>query len=218
MTQNIIAHSFNTPNGVKVSIALEELNLPYQINIINISQDDQFKPQFLKISPNNKIPAIEDPNGPNGKPIAVFESGAILLYLAEKTNQLIPQEPNPRLKTLEWLFWQVAGFGPMLGQAHHFRIYASEEVQYGIKRYSDEASRLYNVLDKRLAESKFLGSNQYSIADIATWPWARYPDKQGVDVSKLKNFQRWFNEINARPAVVRAQQKLADAMPPENNE
>ncbi|MDA7984962.1 MAG: glutathione S-transferase N-terminal domain-containing protein [Alphaproteobacteria bacterium] len=215
MTSPITVHTFNTPNGVKITIALEELHLPYTIKIVNITKDEQFHPDFLKISPNNKIPAIQDPDGLNGQNTSVFESGAILLYLAEKTGKLLPQNPAQKLKTSEWLFWQVASLGPMLGQAHHFNIYAPEKVPYAVSRYSQEAGRLYNVLNTRLAESEYLGGNDYSIADIAAWPWTRYPDRQGVDAGKLKHFQRWFNAVAERPAVKLGQQKLADAMPQE---
>ncbi len=209
-------YNFNTPNGVKIHLALEEMGLDYETKPIDISQDEQFAPDFLKISPNNKIPALVDSQGPDGKPIALFESGAILLYLAEKTGKFLPSADTPsgaraRYECLKWLFWQMGGFGPMLGQAHHFIVYAPEPIPYGIERYSKEAQRLYGVLDKRLGEAKFVGGDEYSIADMAIWPWARFPERQQVDSAGLKNFQRWFAEIAARPATTRAQEVLAAA-------
>ena len=209
-------YNFNTPNGVKIHLALEEMGLDYETKPVDISQDEQFAPDFLKISPNNKIPALVDTQGPDGKPIALFESGAILLYLAEKTGKFLPSADTPdgaraRYECLKWLFWQMGGFGPMLGQAHHFIVFAPEQIPYGIERYGKEAQRLYGVLDKRLGEAKFVGGDEYSIADMAIWPWARFPERQNVDTSGLKNFQRWFAEIAARPATTRAQEVLAAA-------
>ena len=208
---SIVVHNFNTPNGVKVHIALEELGLGYETRVVDIGADEQFAPAFLAISPNNKIPALEDADGPEGKPVAIFESGAILLYLAEKTGRLLSSESRTRLAELQWLFWQVAGFGPMLGQAHHFLQYAPEKVPYGIRRYSQEAARLYRVLDKRLSESAYLGGEHYSIADIAVWPWARWPERQGVEETG-PHYQRWFAAVAERPAVVRGQEVLAAAV------
>ncbi len=207
---SIDVYSWPTPNGHKVHIALEELGLPYTVHAINIGAGDQFLPDFLTISPNNKIPAILDPDGPDGKPFPVFESGAILIYLADKTGRLIGKPgSSERYTQLQWLMWQMGGLGPMLGQAHHFRQYAPEKIQYGIDRYTSEANRLYRVLDKRLSEARFLGGDSYSIADIVAWPWMRYPDRQGVDTATLPHFKRWFAEIAARPAVQRGVEVLA---------
>ncbi len=206
----IEVYSWATPNGHKVHIALEELGLAYQAHPIDISKGEQFDPAFLKISPNNRIPAIVDPEGPDGAPISLFESGAILVYLAEKTGKLLPASGAARYIVLQWLMWQMGGLGPMLGQAHHFLQYAPEDMPYAKARYSNEAQRLYNVLDKRLGEARFLGGEAYSIADIAAWPWTRRPERQGVDTSGLANFRRWFAEIEARPAVQRGVEVLAD--------
>jgi GST-like protein len=203
-------YSWATPNGHKVHILLEELGLEYNVHAINIGAGDQFDPDFLKISPNNKMPAIVDTDGPDGKPHSVFESGAILLYLAEKHGKFLPSDPRARSVTLQWLMWQMGGLGPMLGQAHHFRGYAPETIDYAITRYSNEANRLYGVLDRRLGESRYLGGEQYSIADIAVWPWTRFPERQGVERADFPNFQRWFEEIAARPAVQRGVTVLAD--------
>ncbi len=202
-TMTIELYSWATPNGHKVHIMLEELGLDYNVHAINIGAGDQFKPEFLKISPNNKMPAIVDPEGPDGKPISLFESGAILIYLAEKHGKLLSAEPRERYTTLQWLMWQMGGLGPMLGQAHHFRQYAPERIEYAYNRYTNEAKRLYGVLDRRLGEARFLAGDDYSIADIAAWPWTRYPDRQGVERADYPNFQRWFDEIAARPAVER---------------
>jgi len=206
----IDVYSWATPNGHKVHIALEELGLPYEAHPVDISKGQQFEPDFLKVSPNNKVPAIVDPDGPNGQPLALFESGAILLYLAEKTGKLLPASGAARYTVLQWLMWQMGGLGPMLGQAHHFLRYAPEEVPYAKRRYANESQRLYNVLDARLGEARFLGGDDYSIADIAAWPWMRKPEGQGVDTSELANYRRWFAEIEARPAVQRGVQVLAD--------
>jgi len=197
----IALYSWATPNGHKVHIMLEELGLAYNVHPVNIGAGDQFEPDFLKISPNNKMPAIVDPDSPDGKPLAVFESGAILIYLAEKHGTLLSQDPRSRSVTLQWLMWQMGGLGPMLGQAHHFRNYAPERLQYAYDRYTNEANRLYRVLDKRLGEAPYLAGDAYSIADIAAWPWTRYPERQGVERDDLPNFKRWFDTIAARPAV-----------------
>ncbi|MDF2096203.1 glutathione S-transferase family protein [Aquibaculum arenosum] len=196
-------YTWSTPNGYKVSIALEELGLPYNVHPINITQDEQLAPDFLKISPNNKIPAIVDPDGPEGKPLALFESGAILLYLAEKTGQLMPQEPRAYWQAVQWLMWQMGGFGPMLGQAHHFLRFAKEDVPYAKNRYANETRRLYGVLDKRLGEAEWLAGDSYSMADIATFPWAGRHEWQQVDLADFPNVKRWFDAIAARPAVQR---------------
>ncbi|GAB4390971.1 MAG: glutathione S-transferase N-terminal domain-containing protein [Kiloniellaceae bacterium] len=203
-------YSWATPNGHKVHIMLEELGLSYNVHAINIGAGDQFDPDFLKISPNNKMPAIVDPDGPDGKPIPVFESGAILIYLAEKHGKFLSQDPRERSVTLQWLMWQMGGLGPMLGQAHHFRQYAPERIDYAYDRYTNEANRLYGVLDRRLAEARFLAGDDYSIADMAAWPWTRHPERQGVERADYPNFQRWFDEIAARPAVERGIKVLED--------
>lgn len=189
-----------TPNGYKVTIALEELGLPYNVVPINIGKGDQFKPEFLAISPNNKIPAIVDHDGPDGKPISIFESGAILIYLAERTGRLMPKDARGRYSVLEWLMFQMASVGPMLGQAHHFRRYAPEQIQYAIDRYTNEARRIYNVIDKRLDKMPYLAGD-YSIADIATYPWLRPHRWQGQALEDFPNLRRWYDEIEKRPAV-----------------
>jgi GST-like protein len=189
-----------TPNGYKVTIALEELGIPYNVIPINIGKGDQFKPEFLKISPNNKIPAMVDHDGPGGKPISLFESGAILIYLAEKSGKLMPQEPRGRYNVLEWLMFQMASVGPMLGQAHHFRRYAPEQIQYAIDRYTNEAKRIYNVIDKRLSEAPYL-AGEYSIADIATYPWLRPHRWQGQELENFPHLKRWYDALEQRPAV-----------------
>ncbi|ANH73308.1 MULTISPECIES: glutathione binding-like protein [Ralstonia] len=209
----IDVYSWATPNGHKVHIMLEECGLPYRIHGINISTGDQFKPDFLKISPNNKIPAIVDQDGPDGQPISLFESGAILLYLAGKTGKFIPEDVRGKYEVLQWLMFQMGGVGPMLGQAHHFRIYAPEKIEYAVNRYSNEAKRLYGVIDKRLSESKYLGGADYSIADIATWPWLRSWKNQGIELSDYPKLQRWFEAIEERPAVQRAVKVLAKERP-----
>jgi len=206
----ITLYTWATPNGKKIQIMLEETGLDYQAIPINISAGDQFKPDFLKISPNNKIPAIVDSEGPGGKPYSLFESGAILVYLAGKTGRFLGKTDREKYDVLQWLMLQMGGVGPMLGQAHHFRIYAPEKVPYGIERYSKEAQRIYGVLNTRLAESKFLGSNSYSIADIATWPWIASHANQGVDLKDFPHVLRWFDQIAARPAVQRGIKLFAD--------
>lgn len=200
---SIALYTWSTPNGYKVSIALEELGLPYTVHPINITQDEQFDPAFLKISPNNKIPAIVDPEGPGGKPLALFESGAILLYLAEKTGRLMPSEPRAHWTAMQWLMWQMGGFGPMLGQAHHFLRFAKEDVPYAKQRYAGETRRLYGVLDKRLGEAEWLAGADYSMADIATFPWAGRHEWQQIDLADFPNVKRWFDAMAARPAVQR---------------
>lgn len=202
-------YTWPTPNGHKVHILLEEIGLPYTVIPIDINQGDQFKPEFLKISPNNKMPAIVDPDGPNGEPYAVFESGAILMYLAEKTGQFLPAETAARYQVIQWLMFQMASVGPMLGQAHHFRTYAPEPLPYAIQRYTNEASRLYGVLNRRLAESNHLAGD-YSIADIAVYPWIRPYERQGQTLADFPNLQRWFEQLSARPAVQRGLSVLAE--------
>ena len=193
-------YTFTTPNGRKPAIMLEEVGLPYSVHPIHIGRDEQFAPEFLKISPNNKIPAIVDPDGPDGEPISVFESGAILIYLAEKTGQLLPTAARPRLEVLQWLMFQMGHVGPMFGQAHHFRRFAPERIPYAYDRYTNETRRLYGVMDKRLGDADYLAGD-YSIADIATFPWtARHP-WQGVELEEFPNLKRWYDAISARPAV-----------------
>lgn len=193
-------YTWGTPNGRKISIMLEETGLPYDVHTVNIGKDEQFDPDFLKISPNNKIPAIVDPDGPDGSPISVFESGAILIYLADKTSQLMPREPRARYDCLQWLMWQMGGFGPMLGQAHHFLKFVKEDIPYAEKRYYNEARRLYGVLDKQLGEREFMAGD-YSIADIATYPWASRHEWQQIELGDFPNVKRWFDALSARPAV-----------------
>ncbi|HVE89793.1 MAG TPA: glutathione S-transferase N-terminal domain-containing protein [Burkholderiaceae bacterium] len=206
-------YSWPTPNGHKVHIMLEECALPYRVHAIDIGAGDQFNPDFLKISPNNKMPAIVDSDGPDGKPISIFESGAILLYLAAKTNKYLPRDVRNKYVALQWLMFQMGGVGPMLGQAHHFRIYAPEKIEYAVHRYTNEAKRLYGVMDRRLAEEKFF-AGEYSIADIAIFPWTRSFANQGVDLADYPNVKRWFDTIDARPAVKRGVQVLADRRKP----
>ena len=196
-------YTWKTPNGRKVSIMLEELALPYETHTVNIGQDEQFAPDFLAISPNNKIPAIVDPEGPDGAPISLFETGAILLYLAEKSGRFMPQEARARQLANQWLMWQMGGFGPMLGQAHHFRRFAKEQVPYAIERYTNETRRLYGVLDRRLGEADYLAGEDYSVADIATYPWAARHEWHGMDLADFPNVKRWYDAIGARPAVER---------------
>ena len=195
-------HYWPTPNGWKISIMLEECGLPYTIVPVNIGTGEQFKPEFLAISPNNKMPAIVDPDGPGGTPISVFESGAILQYLGRKTGRFYPGEERARVEVEEWLFWQMAGLGPMAGQTHHFRIYAPEKIGYAIDRYTNETNRLYGVLDRRLAGRDYL-AGEYSIADMAAYPWAKLWERQGQDISSFANMKRWLDAIAARPAVQR---------------
>ncbi len=193
---------------------LEECGLPYRAIPVNIGAGEQFVPDFLAISPNNKIPAITDPDGPDGTPISLFESGAILLYLAAKTGRFLPLDIRQRYEVLQWLMFQMGGLGPMLGQAHHFRIYAPDKLPYAIERYSNEAKRLYSVLDRRLAKSRYVGGPDYSIADIAIFPWLRSWKNQGIDWSNHPHVKGWFDEIAARPAVMRGVEVLADLRKP----
>ncbi len=198
----IDVYTWTTPNGWKIPIMLEECELPYSILPVNIGKNEQFAPEFLRISPNNKIPAIVDHDGPGGQSISVFESGAILQYLGRKTGRLYPADERARVAVDEWLFWQVAGFGPMLGQTHHFTIYASEKVPYAIERFTAEAKRLYGVLERRLEGRDYLAGD-FSIADIATLTWAKLHFKQGVEIATLPNVARWLERVLARPAVQR---------------
>ena len=203
-------YSWPTPNGHKVHIMLEETGLSYEVHPVDIGAGDQFSEHFLKISPNNRIPAIIDRSGPDHTPMPVFESGAILFYLAEKTGYFLPKDGHGRYRTMEWVMWQMGNFGPMLGQAHHFRQYAPERVDYAYERYTNEANRLYRVLEKRLSESPYVAGQHYSIADIAAFPWTRSAEKQGVDLDAYPNVQRWQEAIGQRPGVQRGLQVLAD--------
>jgi len=203
-----------TPNGHKITIFLEETGLPYEIHPVNIGKGEQFEPAFLRISPNNKMPAIIDREGPRGKPLALFESGAILIYLAEKSGQLMPSGPEGRYQVIQWLMFQMGGVGPMLGQNHHFRRYAPEKIPYAIDRYTNEARRLYGVIDKRLGQAPYLAGD-YSIADIATFPWLRGYEGQGQKLEDFPNLKRWFDEISQRPAVIRGLAVMADQPRPQ---
>ena len=203
-------YTWPTPNGHKVHIMLEECGLDYTVHAIDIGAGDQFKPDFLKISPNNKMPAMVDQDGPGGKPIAIFESGAMLQYLGEKTGKFFPSEPRKRYDVLQWLMFQMGGVGPLLGQAHHFRNYAPEKIQYAIDRYTKEANRLYGVLDRQLAGKDWVAAGEYTIADMAIMPWLRSYENQGVVMEDYAEVKRWFDAVNARPAVETALQVLAD--------
>ena len=207
-------YTWPTPNGHKIHIMLEECGLPYKVHAINIGTGDQFKPAFLKISPNNKIPALVDSDGPDGKPIALFESGAILLYLAGKTGRFLPQSDRAKYDVLQWLMFQMGGLGPMLGQAHHFRIYAPEKIEYGINRYTNEAKRLYGVMDKQLQSHAWIAGDEYSVADMAIFPWLRSWQNQGIDWADYPHLKVWFDRIAERPAVEKAVLVLADARKP----
>ena len=214
----IEVYSWPTPNGHKVHIMLEECGLPYRAHPVNIGTGDQFKPEFLAISPNNKIPAITDPDGPGGEPISLFESGAILLYLATKTGRFLPDDVAAKYEALQWLMFQMGGVGPMLGQAHHFRIYAPEKIPYAVERYTNEAQRLYGVMNRRLANSKYIGGPDYGIADIAVFPWLRSWKNQGITWNDFPHLKGWFDEVGARPAVKRGVEVLADLRQPLTNE
>lgn len=191
-----------TPNGYKISIMLEECRLPYNMIPVNISRGDQFNPEFLAISPNNRMPAIVDHQGPGGKPVAIFESGAILQYLGRKTGKFYPASERARVEVEQWLFWQVGGLGPMAGQAHHFRRYAPEQIRYAIDRYTNECNRLYGVMNRRLADREFL-AGKYSIADMACVGWASRWQRQGQDIEQFPHLKRWLETLLARPAVDR---------------
>jgi GSH-dependent disulfide-bond oxidoreductase len=192
-----------TPNGWKITIMLEECGLPYHVRYVDIAKGEQFERQFLRISPNNRMPAIVDPEGPDGEPISVFESGAILQYLGNKTGKFYPQRPRQRVEVDEWLFWQVGNLGPMAGQAHHFRNYAREEIPYAIARYTREVTRCYRVMDRRLAGRDFLAGS-YSIADMACYGWVKPYKRQGQNLDDYPNLKRWFDNLAVRPAVERA--------------
>ena len=203
MTRPIELHTWNTPNGRKISVALEEMGLAYSVHPIDITKDKQFEPAFLRISPNNRIPAIVDPDGPGEQPISVFESGAILIYLAEKTGRFLPSDPRARVQALEWLMWQVGGFGPMPGQVHHFLgVKDPQDQRYGLERYSKETLRLYGVMNKRLADRDFF-AGEISIADFAVLGWAWRHERHRVDLAHFPNVERWYQTLMARPAVKR---------------
>ncbi len=210
--------SWPTPNGHKVHIMLEEcgfkLGKDWVAQPINIGAGDQFNSDFLKISPNNKIPAIIDPNGPDKKPISLFESGAILVYLAAKTGRFLPKSTRGKYEALQWLMFQMGGVGPMLGQNHHFRLYAPEKIDYAINRYTNEAKRIYGVIDAQLSKFQFIAGKEYTIADISIYPWTRNWKNQGIDINLYPNFKRWFDEIEKRPAVQRGIKVLADLRKP----
>jgi len=218
MKKMIDVYSWATPNGHKVHIMMEEcgyrLGQDWLAHPIDIGAGDQFKPDFLKISPNNKIPALVDPQGPDGKPISVFESGAILVYLASKTGLFMPRSDRDKFNVLQWLMFQMGGFGPMLGQTHHFRIYAPEKIQYAIDRYTNETRRLYGVIDKQLAKTAYIAGKQYTIADIAIFPWTRSWKNQGLTLEEFPHVLRWHEEIAARPAVMRGVEVLTNLRKP----
>ena len=214
----IDVHTWPTPNGHKVHIMLEECGLKrdrdWRALPVNIGTGDQFKPEFLKISPNNKIPALIDPNGPGGKPISLFESGAILIYLAAKTGKFMPKTDRQKYDVLQWLMFQMGGVGPMLGQNHHFRLYAPEKLDYAINRYTNEAKRIYGVIDKQLATRKFIAGNSYTIADIAIFPWLRNWANQGIVLTDYPHLKVWFDKLAGRPAVQRGVAVLAELRKP----
>ncbi len=211
----IDVYSWPTPNGDKVHIMLEECALPYRVHAIDIGAGDQFAPEFLQISPNNRIPAIVDPDGPDGQPISIFESGAILLYLAGKSGRFMPHDERGRWQVMQWLMFQMGGVGPMLGQAHHFRVYAPEKIDYGIQRYTNEARRLYGVMDRQIASTgAYIAGSDYSIADVAIFPWLRGWERQGIDWADYPALKTWFDCVAERPAVQRGVEVLADRRKP----
>jgi len=213
-TKPIDLYYWPTPNGHKITIMLEELGVPYNLHFVNIGKGDQFQPDFLAISPNNKMPAIVDPEGPDGKPISVFESGAILLYLGRKFGKFYPQDERGRVEVEQWLMWQMAGFGPMLGQNHHFAIYAPEKLPYAIKRYRDETHRLYGVLEKQLAGKEYV-CGDYSIVDMACVGWARGWERQDIKSAEFPNVMAWIDRVSSRPAAAKALAITAPT-PPSN--
>lgn len=210
----IEVYSWATPNGHKVHIMLEECGLPYRAVPVDIGRGDQFQADFLAISPNNKIPAIVDPDGPDGQPMSLFESGAILLYLAGKTGRFLPADTRGKYQVLQWLMFQMGSVGPMLGQAHHFRIYAPEKLPYAIDRYTNEARRIYGVMNRQLAGHRYIAGPEYSIADIAIFPWLRSWKNQGIAWNDFPHLKGWFDEIAARPAVKRGVEVLAHLRKP----
>ena len=204
-------YTWPTPNGHKIHIMLEETGLKYNVHAVDIGKGEQFEAKFLEISPNNKIPAMIDTEGPGGKPLALAESGAMLFYLAAKTGKFLPRDMAKRWKVLQWTMFQMGHIGPMLGQAHHFLQYAPEKIEYAMNRYRNEANRLYGVVDRQLRESKYLACDEYTIADMATVPWMRFPERQGVQVDEYPTLKRWRDAILERPAVKRALEVLKDA-------
>jgi GSH-dependent disulfide-bond oxidoreductase len=218
----INVYSWPTPNGHKVHIMLEECGLreghDWHAVPVNIGTGDQLTPEFLALSPSNKIPAIVDPDGPDGRPISLFESGAILIYLAAKTGKFLPDTDRAKYQVLQWLMFQMGGVGPMLGQAHHFRVYAPEKIEYAVNRYTNEARRLYGVMDKQLERSKFIACDEYTIADIAIFPWLRSWENQGIDWADYPHLKKWFDLLAARPAVQRGVKVLADLRTPITGE
>jgi GSH-dependent disulfide-bond oxidoreductase len=208
-------YTWPTPNGHKIHIMLEETGLPYKVIPIDIGAGDQFKPEFLEISPNNKMPAMVDHDGPGGKPMALAESGAMLFYLASKTGKFLPDDIRERWQVMQWVMFQMGHIGPMLGQAHHFLQYAPEKIEYAMNRYRNEANRLYGVVERRLKESRFVACGEYTIADMAIMPWMRFPERQGVEIEEYPHVKRWRDGIAARPAVERAVQVLADRRRPQ---
>jgi GST-like protein len=204
-------YTWPTPNGHKIHIMLEETGTPYRVIPVDIGKGDQFKPEFLRISPNNKMPAMVDPDGPDGKPFALAESGAMLFYLASKTGKFLPGDLRKRWQVMQWTMFQMGHIGPMLGQAHHFLGYAPEKIEYAINRYKNEANRLYGVVDRRLKESKYLACDEYTIADMATMPWLRFPERQGVNIDEFPALKKWRDALLERPAVKRALDVLKDA-------
>ena len=214
----IQVYSWPTPNGHKVHIMLEECGLSYKAVPVDIGKGEQFKPAFLIISPNNKIPALVDPDGPSGKPITLFESGGILVYLAGKTGKFMPKDDHGKYQVLQWLMFQMGGVGPMLGQNHHFRIYAPEKLPYAIDRYTNEAKRIYGVIDKQLSQNAFIAGAQYSIADMAIYPWLRNWKAQGMELADYPHLQKWFDGLELRPAVQKGCQVLAHLRKPLTGE
>ena len=207
---DIRLHAWPTPNAYKISIMLEECDLDYEAVPVNLMQGDQHSEAFLKLNPNGKMPVLEDTNGKEGEPVTIFESGAILIYLAEKTGQFLPAQGNARYQVLQWLMWQMGGFGPMLGQAHHFRIYAPERVQYAYDRYTNESIRLYDVLEHTLSETTYVAGETYSIADMAVYPWATGHEKQGVDLGDKPHVQEWLEKLSNREAVQRGMRLMEE--------
>lgn len=202
-TEPIELYYWPTPNGWKISILLEELGVPYDLKLVNIGRGEQFEPAFLQIAPNNRMPVIVDPEGPDGRALSVFESGAIMQYLARKFGKFYPQEERARVRVDEWLMWQMGGFGPMLGQNHHFRVYAPEKIDYAINRYMNEAHRLYGVLNKQLYEHPYVAGDAYSIADMAIFPWSHRWERQGIDLQEFEAVKAWRDRLLARSAVQR---------------
>jgi len=210
----IDVYSWATPNGHKIHILLEECGLSYRAHPIDIGKGEQFAPEFLEISPNNKIPAMTDTDGPDGEPISLFESGAMMVYLAGKTGKFLGKTDRERYNVLQWLMFQMGGLGPMLGQCHHFRIYAPEKIEYAINRYTNEAKRLYGVLERQLAKTPYIAGKTYTIADMAIWPWLRNWKNQGIEMADFPHVAKWFDTIGKRPAVQRGVTVLADLRKP----